>query len=521
MSKINQSKEKPFAEGQESIVYKREDKLLFVPTKTELTASVSNPEKFRSSAKKLREIVNRLKQNPAIRIAKHKVYTGKEAIKIMGGALYEESFTTVFNNYQKQMQEKPWEAEKIKEYATCTEQSMLSSEYKQIQTTVGSTETICAMKKPNITACDALDQLTHIHAAGVTHSDIGAHNLFVKQEGKDVGTVHFIDFGDGQAALEGDTNFDTEKKEDSRALAWTILESVYQVKNNVDEKRDKAQNSAGKTIYRTQTRDRIDANHEEFKQLVAKAQLMKPSDEQEIAATKAFIIAVHAGKSSYQIYQDIKKNHGTSQILKTIQDISTVKEKKTAQLIEDGQNNNLGNIEILSELIIKNPNLCKTESFRKFRESAANQSIEKLRSKGLDEFRILSHIAEKEPELRKTKTVQNIINRCKTINVLLVVVSILIPPLAPRIAIKIVDNVKRIQQAENAQPKTVEKAESTSKKGNNDLNKPLLSRKSSTPHRPEAFNQGKTTATVNADKENHAQGPNEIIPKKDDGMFGP
>ncbi len=520
MSKKTGQNEKAFAQGAESTVYKRGDQLVFVPSEQELKANAGNPIWLIESATKLQDIISKLDENPAIRITEHTILTGTQAIKEIGKELYTESFASVLTQTRQKLTETDLNEDEIAQYATCTKQSMLPEEYQQMQTKQDNTETICAMTKPNITACDALDQLTHIHAAGVTHADIGAHNLFVKQEGKDVGTVHFIDFGDGKAALERDKRFDTGKKEDCHALAWTILESVYQVKNNATTKSYEAKNATGETIYRTKTRNRDSVDHEEFKEFVEKAELMQPSDNQEIAATKAFIIAVHAGKHPYEIYQDMKKNHGTSKMLKTIEDISTVKEKKTAHLIKDYKGKNLGSIEILSNLSRNNPTLCRTESFKNFRESVAEQSIEELHSQSLDEFSILSHIAEKEPELRKTKTVQNMINRCKTINVLLVVVSILLPPLAPAMAILIVDNAQRIKQAENAQSETVEKAKSTLKQGNSDLETPLLSGKSSTESstqsRPAAFNQGKTAATIDADKENQAQGQNKNNPDLDE-----
>ena len=90
-----------------------------------------------------------------------------------------------------------------------------------------------------------------------------------------------------------------------------------------------------------------------------------------------------------------------------------------------------------------------------------------------------SYIAAKDPELRKTKTVQNIVECCKTTNVLLVVVSILLPPLAPGLAILIVDNAQKIKQAENAQSETVENTEPASNNAQSDLEEPLLGAKSS------------------------------------------
>ena len=88
------------------------------------------------------------------------------------------------------------------------------------------------------------------------------------------------------------------------------------------------------------------------------------------------------------------------------------------------------------------------------KKEEVKKHIDHYRKFGLDEFLILSKIAQDHPKSCKTQTVQNIVKRCKTINVLLVIVSILLPPLAPGLAILIVDNARIIKQAESPRKKS-------------------------------------------------------------------
>ena len=84
-------------------------------------------------------------------------------------------------------------------------------------------------------------------------------------------------------------------------------------------------------------------NGKDFKKLVQNTTLLRPTDTNEIAATKAFIIAVHEGKHPYQIYQDMKQNHGTSKITETMANMSIVKEEEEVkQLIKSYRENGLG-----------------------------------------------------------------------------------------------------------------------------------------------------------------------------------
>ncbi len=453
-----------FASGANCAVYKHKKNntlLFFTPNGN---ASIANyamsstdaPKPSNSDHEMQQAVYQRLQsQKSGIRYAQHEFYKDKQTETILGTTRYNESIDQIkaFQGRINGNNGDPKYTTNPEGFLTCIVQQDLSATHDMLLMNGGPKKfKTCDIEKPIVTAVDALDQMQKIHDIGIAHGDIKGNNMAIN---KADGTLTFIDWGDpiGSQLLQTDNKnkqaFESAKKTDSQRMAWTLLEMVFQrttaseYNDNDNEKTITGQK--GQTIHSIgNPEDRLKIsqvnNGKDFKKLVQNTTLLRPTDTNEIAATKAFIIAVHEGKHPHQIYQDMKKNHGTSKITETMKNMSIVKE-----------------------------------------EEEAKKLIESHQKSGLDEFVILSKIAQEHPKHCKTQTVQNMINRCKTINVLLVVVSILLPPLAPAMAILIVDNAQRIKQAENPSQKICEQSP-----------QPRLLSNNSGPAQPQSKSEGKT-----------------------------
>ena len=466
-----------FASGANCAVYKHKsnNKLLFfaegmgnASIATYAMEPTQAPKPSNSDHEMQQAVYKRLQsQKSGIRYAQHEFYEGKQTEEILGTERYAE-LTNKIKEFQKLIKSGDSDSKYTTNpegFLTCIVQQDLSTTHHMLLMNEGPKKfKTCHIEKPIVTAVDALDQMQKIHDIGIAHGDIKGNNMAIN---KHDGTLTFIDWGDpiGSKLLQTDNKnkqaFESAKKTDSQRMAWTLLEMVFQRKiaSQYNDKEITIIGQKGQTIHSIgNPEDRLMIsqvnNGEGFKKLVQNTQLLRPTDTNEIAATKAFIIAVHEGKHPYQIYQDMKKTHGTSNITETLEKISTVKE-----------------------------------------EEEARKYINNCRMKGLDEFVTLSKIAKNHPQYCKTQIVQNTVKRCKAINVLLVFVSILLPPLAPGIAILIVDNARRIKQAENAQSKTVDNAEPALNDTKGNLEKTLL--ETGQKSRPEAVKSGRESAPHN------------------------